>query len=96
MTNGRKAIIVGGGIAGIATSIRLAVQGFDVEVFEKNDVVGGKMYLIEKRGFYFDAGPSLFTQPQNLIELFEYAGETIGEYFNYSKVPIACKYFFEI
>ena len=95
MTNGRKAIIVGGGIAGMATSIRLAVQGFDVEVFEKNDVLGGKMYLIEKSGFYFDAGPSLFTQPQNLIELFEYAGETIGEYFNFSKVPIACKYFFE-
>ena len=95
MTKGKKAIIVGGGIAGIATSIRLAVQGFEVEVFEKNDVAGGKMYLIEKNGFSFDAGPSLFTQPQNIVELFEYAGEPVDAYFNFNKVPIACKYFFE-
>jgi phytoene desaturase len=95
MFNSKKAIIIGGGIAGIATSIRLAVQGYEVEVFEKNNVVGGKMYLIEKNGFHFDAGPSLFTQPQNIIELFEYAGESIDEYFNFSNVPIACRYFFE-
>jgi phytoene dehydrogenase-like protein len=87
MANSKKAIIIGGGIAGIATSIRLAVQGYEVEVFEKNDVIGGKMYLIEKNGFYFDAGPSLFTQPQNIIELFECAGESVDEYFNFSNVP---------
>jgi len=95
MTQPKKVIVIGAGIAGIATSIRLAVLGYDVEVFEKNEVVGGKMYLIEKNGFSFDAGPSLFTQPQNMLELFEYAGESIGEYFNFTKVPIACKYFFE-
>jgi len=92
---GKKVIIIGAGIAGIATSIRLAVMGYDVEVFEKNDVAGGKMYLIEKGGFTFDAGPSLFTQPINIEELFAFANEPIDKYFQYSKVDIACKYHFE-
>ena len=47
----QKAIIVGAGIAGIATAIRLVVKGYEVEVHEKNTVAGGKMYLIEKQGY---------------------------------------------
>lgn len=93
--NSNKAIVVGAGIAGIATAIRLAVKGFEVEVHEKNDVAGGKLYLIEKNGFRFDAGPSLFTQPDNVEELFSLAGEDIRSHFTYSPVPIACRYFFE-
>jgi phytoene desaturase len=91
----RKAIVVGAGIAGIATAIRLAVKGYEVEVYEKNDVAGGKMYVIEKDGFTFDAGPSLFTQPSNVEELFQLAGEDISSFFTYESVPIACRYFFE-
>ena len=41
-----KAIVVGAGIGGIATAIRLAVKGFEVAVHEKNEVAGGKLYLI--------------------------------------------------
>jgi phytoene desaturase len=93
--NKKKAIVVGGGIGGIATAIRLSVIGYEVELFEKNEVAGGKMYLIEKDGFRFDAGPSLFTQPANVEELFAFAGESIEEYLSYSPVPIACRYFFE-
>jgi phytoene desaturase len=90
-----KAIVVGAGIGGIATAIRLAVKGFEVEVHEKNEVAGGKLYLIEKDGFSFDAGPSLFTQPANVEELFSLAGEDINNYFTYEPVSIACRYFFE-
>ena len=93
--NNKKAIVVGGGIGGIATAIRLSVMGYEVEVFEKNEVAGGKMYLIEKNGYKFDAGPSLFTQPVNIEELFELAGEPIENYLTYSPVSIACRYFFE-
>ncbi|MEY3186759.1 MAG: phytoene desaturase, partial [Bacteroidota bacterium] len=91
----QKAIVVGAGIAGIATAIRLAVKGFEVEVHEKNSVAGGKMYLIEKQGYKFDAGPSLFTQPANIEELFQLAGEDMNNYFQYRSLPLACRYFFE-
>jgi len=91
----KKAIIIGSGIAGIAASIRLAVQGYDVHVFEKNDYPGGKLSAFEKNGYRFDAGPSLFTQPQNIEELFTLANESIEDYFQYQEVDIVCHYFFE-
>ncbi len=91
----KKVIVVGAGIGGIATAIRLAVKGYAVDVFEKNEVPGGKMYLIEKNGYQFDAGPSLFTQPSNIEELFSLAGEDINNFFSYEQVPVACTYFFE-
>ena len=65
-----KATIIGSGVAGLASAIRLAVQGFEVSVYEKNAKPGGKLSSFEKDGFQFDAGPSLFTQPQNVEELY--------------------------
>lgn len=91
----KKAIIIGSGVGGMATAIRLAVQGFAVAVYDKNNVPGGKLSSFEKDGFKFDAGPSLFTQPENIEELFELAGESIKDYFTYTPVDIACKYFYE-
>ena len=91
----KKAIIIGSGIAGMATAIRLAVQGFSVCVYEKNGQPGGKLSAFEIDDYRFDAGPSLFTQPQNIEELFSLAEEPIDAYFNYMPVDIACKYFYE-
>jgi phytoene desaturase len=91
----KKVIIIGSGVAGMAAATRLAVQGFDVTVLEKNDYPGGKLSFFEKDGYRFDAGPSLFTQPVNVEELFELAGEPMEEYFKYKPVDIACRYFYE-
>ena len=91
----KKAIIIGSGVGGMATAIRLAVQGFTVAVYDKNNVPGGKLSSFEKDGFKFDAGPSLFTQPENIEELIELAGESLKDYFTYTPVDIACKYFYE-
>jgi phytoene desaturase len=91
----KKVVIIGSGVAGLASAIRLAVQGFSVAVYEKNSYPGGKLSAFTKEGFHFDAGPSLFTQPQNIEELFTLANEPIKDYFSYSKLDIACKYFYE-
>jgi phytoene desaturase len=89
------ATVIGAGIGGLAVSIRLAVKGYKVVVYERNAEAGGKLSLFEKDGYIFDAGPSLFTQPQNIEELFALAGEPIQEYFRYQPVPLACRYFWE-
>ncbi len=91
----KNAIVIGTGVAGLAAATRLALLGFKVTVFESNDRPGGKLTMFEKDGYRFDAGPSLFTQPANIEELFALANEPITDYFNYSPVDIACKYFFE-
>ena len=95
MKHSPKAIIIGAGIAGIASAIRLAVQGMEVCVYEKNTYPGGKLSDFEIKGYRFDAGPSLFTQPQCIEELFALAGEPITSYFAYQKMPVSCHYFYE-
>lgn len=90
-----KAIVIGAGIAGIATAIRFAVKGFDVEIFEANAYPGGKLAEINLQGFRFDAGPSLFTMPQYVDELFELAGRNQADYFKYEKLDEVCRYFYE-
>lgn len=90
-----KVIVIGSGVAGMAVAVRLAVLGFSVSVFEKNDYPGGKLSFMEKDGFRFDAGPSLFTKPDYLEELFQDAGEKLEDFFSYSPVPLSCRYFFE-
>ena len=88
-----KVAIIGSGIAGIATSIRLKAKGFDVTVYEKNSFPGGKLSSFKLGEFRFDAGPSLFTMPQYVDELFEISGENPKDHFKYKRKKIACKYF---
>ena len=90
----KKAIIIGAGVGGMATAIRLKLLGYDVQVFEKNDYPGGKLSHFEINGFRFDAGPSLFTSPHLIEELFALANEPIAEYFSYEKLTVACNYFY--
>ena len=80
MLQAKKAIIIGSGIAGLAAAIRLSVQGFEVIVYEKNEYPGGKLSHFNKEGYRFDAGPSLFTQPANVQELFDLAKEPMEPY----------------
>ena len=90
-----KAIIIGAGIAGIAAAIRLSVKGYQVEVFESGSVAGGKLSEIRLGGFRFDAGPSLFTMPHYVDELFTLAGKNSEDYFKYLRLDNACRYFYE-
>lgn len=95
MSHSYHAVVIGSGVAGLASAIRLAVNGMSVTVFEKNDYPGGKLNHFENNGYHFDAGPSLFTQPENIEELFILANENISNYFRYESVDIACKYVYE-
>jgi len=87
--------IVGAGIAGLAASIRAAVEGHKVTVFEVNSYPGGKLTAFEKQGYRFDAGPSLFTMPQYIDDLFILAGENPADHFKYTRLDPVCNYFWE-
>ena len=95
MENGRKnAIVVGAGIAGIASAIRLVNKGFTVTVLEANTYPGGKLSEIQLGNYRFDAGPSLFTMPEYVLELFQLSGKNPSDYFTYETSKTACHYFF--
>ncbi len=93
--NHLNAIVVGSGIAGIASAIRLQIKGYDVTVFEKNAYPGGKLSTFDLGHYRFDAGPSLFTMPHFVDELFDLAGKNPRDYFNYIKHDKSCNYFWD-
>ena len=84
-----KVGIIGSGVAGISTAIRLARKGYKVTVFEANSYLGGKLSNIEIDGFRFDAGPSLFTLPHLIDEL------TPETKFEYKRLDTICNYFWD-
>ena len=94
MSNSKKAIVVGSGIAGIASALRLRSKGYDVTVFEANPYPGGKLSLNQLGNYRFDAGPSLFTMPHYVDELFQLFDKNPEDYFQYVTNDIACHYFF--
>ncbi|HYG49574.1 MAG TPA: 1-hydroxycarotenoid 3,4-desaturase CrtD, partial [Flavobacteriales bacterium] len=69
--------------------------GHNVTCFEANSRYGGKLTSFEKNGFRFDAGPSLFTLPGLVDNVFTACGKNPRHYFNYSQKETACHYFFE-
>jgi len=90
----KKAGIIGSGVGGMCTAIRLAQRGYEVTVFEANAYPGGKLTSIEQGGYRFDAGPSLFTMPQYLEELFVVAGKSFSDYCPYIRLDPVTHYFF--
>ncbi len=87
--------VVGAGVAGLAAAIRLSAKGHDVEIFEANGYLGGKLTEYRQDGYRFDAGPSLFTMPHFLDAVFEAAGRDPRAYYHYRKIDPGCHYFWE-
>jgi phytoene desaturase len=64
----KSVLVVGAGLGGLATALRLAKQGYSVEIVEKNSQAGGRMNQIKKDGFTFDTGPSFFSMSYEFLE----------------------------
>ena len=86
--------VIGSGIGGLATAIRLAKLGMNVTVFEKNAVVGGKVHSRTFSGYRFDMGPSVFTEPHLIAELVAMV-ENNPNGFEYSPLKESGRYFYE-
>ncbi len=92
----RKSVaVIGAGVAGLACAARLAAEGYLVDVFERNSEAGGKLGLLQDGGYSWDTGPSLFTQPFLLEQLFADCGCRLKDYFNYRPLGEGTQYFWE-
>ncbi|MEM6726672.1 MAG: FAD-dependent oxidoreductase, partial [Bacteroidota bacterium] len=87
--------IIGAGIAGLGAAIRLRAKGHEVSVFEANAYPGGKLAEMNVGAYRFDAGPSLFTMPHFIEELFSLSEMDIKPHFTYEKLDAVCHYFWE-
>lgn len=86
----KKIVITGAGIGSLATAVRLSYAGFNVSLFEKNSLPGGKMGEIREKGYRFDTGPSLFTLPELVDNL---PGKN-GTKLKYSRLEHISRYFY--
>jgi phytoene desaturase len=78
--NQKKAVIIGAGLGGLATALRLAAKGWNVSIFERSATPGGKMNHWKTNGFTFDTGPSLITMPDIFQELYRTAGSDLRDH----------------
>jgi phytoene desaturase len=68
----KKVLIIGTGLGGLSTALRLTSKGYEVEMVEKYHQAGGRLNSLEKDGFTFDMGPSFFSMSYEFTELFDY------------------------
>ncbi|GAA1992345.1 phytoene desaturase family protein [Microbacterium pumilum] len=69
-----RAVVIGGGIAGLATAALLGAEGWSVTVFEARGDVGGRAGTWEQGGFRFDTGPSWYLMPEVFDHFFRLLG----------------------
>lgn len=73
-----SALVIGGGIAGLATAALLAREGEEVTLVEGRDELGGRAGSWERDGFRFDTGPSWYLMPEVFERFFGLLGTTAG------------------
>jgi len=74
-SNYSKVLLVGAGLGGLSTALRLAEQGYSVKIVEKYHQDGGRLNQIKQDGFTFDMGPSFFSMSYEFEDLFISVGE---------------------
>lgn len=86
----RAAIVIGGGLSGLATAAKLAYLDYSVTVLEKNEGLGGRARIFKKNGFIFDMGPSWYMMPEVMEEFFKSLNKRVSDY--YDLIELKTKY----
>ena len=90
----KKIIVIGAGVSGLASAVRLLNEGFEVELYEKNPEVGGRMGVISGNGFSFDLGPTILMMPQIYNEVFSSCGRNPADYIQMERLDPIYKVYF--
>ena len=93
-SQGNRVVVIGGGVGGLATAIRLLAAGYSVTVLERAQTPGGKMRQVEVGGLPFDGGPSVLTLPWVLDELCQVAGVRRSDVIELAPLDPLCRHFF--
>ncbi len=82
----KKVIIIGSGMGGLATALRLAHEGFAVTVLEKQARPGGRSHLIEEDGFRVDTGPTILVMKDTFEETYRAIGQDLNQRIHFTQL----------
>ncbi|MBU3645741.1 MAG: phytoene desaturase [Candidatus Nanopelagicaceae bacterium] len=72
-------VVVGAGLAGLSTALRLAGAGRQVTIIERESFPGGRNGLLNKSGYAFDTGPTVLTMPDLISDALACVGEKLED-----------------
>lgn len=78
-SNGGRAIVIGAGLGGLASAMRLGAKGWNVTLLDRLDRLGGRGSSISRGGHRFDLGPTIVTVPQGLRDLWSACGRRLED-----------------
>jgi len=90
-----RSVVIGGGIAGLATAGLLAREGYEVTLLESRSRLGGRAGLWEYEGFRFDTGPSWYLMPEVFDHFFRLMGTSARHELELRRLDPAYRVFFE-
>lgn len=92
----KKIAVIGSGFAGLSAAAYLAKQGHQVDVYEKNDEVGGRArQLSTANGYVFDMGPSWYWMPEVFENFFKDFGHTAADFYELKELDPGFKIVFD-
>ncbi len=91
----RRVTVIGGGISGLATAALLAHDGWEVDLLEQRDQLGGRAGSWEHDGFRFDTGPSWYLMPEVFDHFFRLLGTSADEQLDLVRLDPGYRVFFE-
>lgn len=92
----KKIAIIGAGFSSLSAACYLAKAGYEVDVFEKNDTVGGRARQLKKDGFTFDIGPTWYWMPDVFEKFFADFGKKPSDYYTLEKLSPAYQVYFGV
>lgn len=78
----KQVAVIGSGFAGLAAASKLAQEGCQVTVYEKNEQLGGRARVFKEQGFVFDMGPSWYWMPDVFEDFFNQFGKSASDYYD--------------
>ncbi len=86
--------IIGAGFSGLSSACYLAKAGYNVTVYEKHDVMGGRSRSFHKVGFVVDMVPSWYWMPDVFEKFFSDFGKKVSDYYQLVRLSPGYRVFF--
>ncbi len=88
-----RAIVIGAGMGGLATALRLKAVGLAVTLIDAHDWPGGKMRTVPSAAGPVDAGPTVLTMKHVFDDLFAATGAALEDHVTLVPEPLLARHF---